>query len=95
MEVVKITIEEPDNLVRHIEGLQAVITKRNQRIEQLEAALSEYKDGIAWQTEGQKRAVHSAYMRGFDEARTRITDKLIDTRNEIYIMTPYEETQDQ
>ena len=56
-------MDKRESLLVHIEGLQATLTKRNARIEELEAQLSLEDDSPA-----AKRAVSKAYKRGWQEA---------------------------
>lgn len=50
----------PENLVNHIEGIQATLTKRNARIAELEEALRLAVDG-----EPSQEALKKAYRRGW------------------------------
>ena len=55
-----ITLTGPENLIAHIQGLQATLTQRNATIAQLQDEL-----GIAANGEPQQKALNKAYRNGW------------------------------
>lgn len=66
-------MDKRDNLIVHIEGLQATITKRNARIAELEAMLT--GEGA---DERQQRALKREYKRGWQGASNQLQNTALD-----------------
>lgn len=58
----ELDMSKRDNLIIHIEGLQATLAKRNARISELEQLLSG-----DWKNRAAKKAEEKAYRRGWEE----------------------------
>lgn len=65
--VITITIPTSDAAQRHIEHLQATLTKRNEQIERQSAALEEALTG-----EPNQKALDAAYKRGWQDAANHL-----------------------
>ena len=63
-----VTLEGPENLIRHIEKLQEVITKRNEQIARQQAEIQRLEDGEPSQ-EGLKEAYRKGYKAAWKEAQ--------------------------
>lgn len=62
-----VTLEGPENLIRHIEGLQNTLTKRNEQIAHQQAEIERLEDGEPSQ-EGLKEAYRKGYKAAWKEA---------------------------
>lgn len=70
-------MEKRDNLIVHIEGLQATLTKRNARIAELEDQLS----GNEWMDERAQKAEERAYKRGWKACASHLMQATTDAAN--------------
>ena len=73
-----IVIEGPHHLVTHIETLQAIITKRNTKIAELQDEIKRLNDGKPTAYE-----LQSAYQRGLKDANAPVEDALKTLRDAI------------
>lgn len=73
-----VTLEGPENLIRHIEGLQATITKRNETIARQQAEIQRLEDG-----EPSQEGLKGAYRKGYKAAWKEAEEALYDVRNGI------------
>ena len=78
-----VTLTGPENLIRHIEALQRVITERNARITHLEAQLGGTSAEVLRRDEV-ARAIEKAYRTGAKDLHERHESVLARVQSDLY-----------
>ena len=74
-----VTLTGPDNLIRHIEGLQATLTKRNATIEQLRAEVNVLRGAEPFVPT--QEDLRQAFLNGYNAALRRLGGSIQDAQS--------------
>ena len=94
------TFTGPQNLISHIEGLQATLTKRNQQIENQAAQITALQEAQE-QSEPTQEALKAAWRKGYTAAKKAVAKDLDSAQKAINAarlatwLTPLEPTEDE